>query len=77
MQRETNDWDYATRVQAISILSLYAEGDLSVLGEGSELYKISILSLYAEGDAILRRWKKGLHPFQSSPSMQRETILLY
>ena len=57
----------------ISILSLYAEGDLYNSYHYQRQTGISILSLYAEGDMsnILRSALK--KPFQSSPSMQRET----
>ena len=60
----------------ISILSLYAEGDLSMTQHNEYSLTISILSLYAEGDAAIQAKDTVQTIFQSSPSMQRETLLL-
>ena len=57
----------------ISILSLYAEGDSRAKSPERNL-DISILSLYAEGDHYTSQPDKECHLFQSSPSMQRETM---
>ena len=60
----------------ISILSLYAEGDRqTVLPDHLSIW-ISILSLYAEGDPRGLRQSTPKKPFQSSPSMQRETTTI-
>ena len=53
MQRETFHHRSERPYRHISILSLYAEGDLSQYHHKKSSF-ISILSLYAEGDAIER-----------------------
>ncbi len=72
-QRETG-WLYFQLVGcAISIHSLYAEGDgppvALILCKGG----ISIHSLYAEGDGLLWDYYTLADLFQSTPSTQRET----
>ena len=76
MQRETSSDPIKLLKNVISILSLYAEGDPFC---GSCLFRpayISILSLYAEGDHLTVSLRTFYIPFQSSPSMQRETAVL-
>ena len=76
MQRATRDlFSDLYELAVISIHALYAEGDSLPLGIHM-VYFISIHALYAEGD--LKPWHIELlrEVFQSTPSMQRATLIV-
>ena len=77
MQRETQQYADTIKSSNISILSLYAEGDMPLLMKRWVYRSISILSLYAEGDGSNFVLPSVPVKFQSSPSMQRETVCLF